>query len=165
MRITLLTYIGDRPYNPAGGEKLASAIKSDLAAIGVNCEIKAYDWQQYKEALLNSEGTAFLYGWISDNGDPDNFLYTLLASQQIENGLNTSHYNNKEVDQLLINAQKELDRDLRAQLYDQAVKLIIEDAPWVFLNHSLKLAASTSDLQGFYLYPNGITQLALLKKK
>jgi peptide/nickel transport system substrate-binding protein len=165
MRITLLTYIGDRPYNPAGGEKLASAIKSDLAAIGVNCEIKAYDWQQYKEALLNSEGNAFLYGWISDNGDPDNFLYTLLASQQIENGLNTSHYNNKEVDQLLINAQKELDRDLRAQLYDQAVKLIIEDAPWVFLNHSLKLAASTSDLQGFYLYPNGITQLALLKKK
>ncbi|MGI6493102.1 MAG: hypothetical protein ACOX0T_12060 [Pelotomaculum sp.] len=128
-------------------------------------EIKAYDWQQYKEALLNSEGNAFLYGWISDNGDPDNFLYTLLASQQIENGLNTSHYNNKEVDQLLINAQKELDRDLRAQLYDQAVKLIIEDAPWVFLNHSLKLAASTSDLQGFYLYPNGITQLALLKKK
>mgnify|MGYP000964891018 CR=1 FL=1 len=165
MQITLITYKGDRPYNPAGGEKLASAIKGDLAAIGVNCEIKAYDWQQYKEALLNSEGNAFLYGWISDNGDPDNFLYTLLASNQIENGLNTSHYNNKEVDQLLIKAQRELDKNLRAQLYERAVGLIIEDAPWVFLNHSLKLAATTPDLQGFYLFPNGITQLALLKKK
>lgn len=42
--------------------------KPDLAAVGIETEIKAYPWHEYKEALLKEEGNAFLYGWISDNG-------------------------------------------------------------------------------------------------
>lgn len=164
MKVTLITYTNTRPYNPAGGEELATTIKADLALIGIETEIKAYPWQQYKEALLKSEGNVFLYGWISDNGDPDNFLYTLLASSQIENGLNTSHYKNSEADQLLIRAQQESEPGLREQLYRKAVKIIVEDAPWVFFNHSLKLAATSSGLEGFILNSNGTTQLSQLKK-
>ncbi|MDD4239535.1 MAG: ABC transporter substrate-binding protein [Desulfotomaculaceae bacterium] len=164
LKITLITYTDTRPYNPAGGEKLATAIKADLATIGVETEIKAYPWQQYKEALLKSEGDAFLYGWISDNGDPDNFLYTLLSSSQIESGLNTSHYKNSEVDQLFISAQLESEPGLREQLYKKAVKIIAEDAPWFVFNHSLKLAATYPGLEGFTLNSNGTTQLCGLKK-
>jgi peptide/nickel transport system substrate-binding protein len=163
MKITLITYTNTRPYNPVGGEELAKAIKADLAAVGIETEIKAYPWDQYKEALLKAEGDAYLYGWISDNGDPDNFLYTLLSSSQIENGLNTSHYKNSEADQLFIRAQQESDPVLREQLYRKAVKIIVEDAPWVFLNHSLRLAA-TSGLEGFKLTSNGTTRLCQLKK-
>lgn len=163
MKITLITYTNTRPYNPVGGEALARAIKADLAAIGVEAEIKAYPWQEYKEALLKSEGDAYLYGWISDNGDPDNFLYTLLSSSQIENGMNTSRYKNSEADQLFFRAQQEPDPGLREQLYRKAVKIIVEDAPWVFLNHSLRLAATSSRLDGFSLSSNGTTQLSQLK--
>jgi peptide/nickel transport system substrate-binding protein len=163
MKITLITYTNTRPYNPAGGEELAAAIKADLAAVGIETEIKAYTWEQYKEALFNSEGDAYLYGWISDNGDPDNFLYTLLSSSQIDTGLNTSRYKNPELDQIVIKAQQESEPGLREQLYQKAVKIIIEDAPWVFLNHSLKFAATGPDLEGFILNPNGTTQLCRLK--
>ena len=164
MKVTLITYTNTRPYNPAGGEELATAIKADLASIGIETEIKAYHWQQYKEALLKSEGDAYLYGWISDNGDPDNFLYTLLSASQIENGLNTSHYKNSEAEQLFIRAQQEIEPGLREQLYRKAVNIIVKDAPWVFLNHSLKLAATAPGLEGFSLNSNGTTQLSQLKK-
>ncbi|TEB06483.1 Periplasmic dipeptide transport protein precursor [Pelotomaculum schinkii] len=164
MKFTLITYTNTRPYNPAGGEKLAAAIKADLATIGIETEIKAYPWQQYKEALLKSEGDAYLYGWISDNGDPDNFLYTLLSSSQIESGLNTSRYKNSEADQLFIRAQQEPDPGLREQLYKKAEKIIVEEAPWFFLNHSLKFAATSPGLEGFTLNSNGTTQLSRLKK-
>lgn len=164
LKITLITYTNTRPYNPAGGEELAKSIKADLAAIGIETEIKAYPWQEYKEALQRAEGDAYLYGWISDNADPDNFLYALLSSSQIESGLNASRYKNIEADLLLIRAQQEIDPGLRQELYRKAVKLIVEDAPWVFINHSLKLAAASPGLEGFSLNANGTTILSPLKK-
>lgn len=164
MKITIITYTNSRPYNPAGGEKLAASLQSDLARVGIDAEIKAYPWQQYKEALLKEEGNAFLYGWISDNGDPDNFLYTLLSSSQIESGLNTARYRSKELDLLLIKAQQETEPVLREQLYRKAVEMIIEDNPWVFLNHSKRLAAASPDIEGFVLHPAGFSIANTIKK-
>jgi len=151
MKITIITYSNPRTYNPAGGEKLAAAIRADLAMVGIDVEIKAFPWRQYKEALYREEGHAFLYGWISDNGDPDNFLYTLLSSSQIESGLNTARYRNNEVDSLLVKAQQEKDPLLREELYRKAVRIIIREAPWVFLNNSLNLAATSPKIEGFFL--------------
>lgn len=153
-KITIITYTNPRVYNPIGGEKLAAAIRRDLAQVGIEAEIKAYSWQRYKDALFHEEGNAFLYGWISDNGDPDNFLYTLLSSEQIESGLNISHYRNSDVDLLLTKAQKENDFSLRQELYRQAVNIIIQDAPWVFLNNSISLAATSEKIDGFFLPAN-----------
>lgn len=164
LKITMITYTGARPYNPAGGEELARSIKADLAAIGIETEIKAYPWQEYKEALLRSEGDAYLYGWISDNGDPDNFLYTLLSSSQIQTGLNASRYNSWEMDQLLTRAQQEMEPGLREELYRKAVKQIVHDTPLVVINHSLKMAAASPQLEGFTLNANTATCLCRLKK-
>ncbi|MDD3653437.1 MAG: ABC transporter substrate-binding protein [Desulfotomaculaceae bacterium] len=162
-KITIITYSATRAYNPAGGEKLAAAIKEDLARVGIEAEIKAYPWDQYKEALYKEEGNAFLYGWSSDNGDPDNFLYTLLASLQIESGLNTAHYQNNDVDLLLVQAQQETVPKLRAEMYREAVKIIMRDVPLAILNHSLMLAATAPQIDGFFLQSNGNISLANVK--
>jgi len=159
MKITIITYTNPRPYNPAGGEKLAAFLREDLAKVGIDAEIKAYPWEQYKDALLKEEGNAFLFGWVSDNGDPDNFLYTLLSSAQIENDLNISRYRSKELDVLLVKAQQETEPALREQLYSYAVKIILDDAPWVFLNHSKRLVATSPEVEGFVPHPAGFTYL------
>ncbi len=164
LKITIITYISKRPYNPAGGEKLAAVIQADLAAVGIETEIKAYSWDNYKEALLKEEGDAFLYGWISDNGDPDNFLYTLLSSSQIESGLNTTRYRNREMDFLLARAQQTIDQTLRQDLYREATGLMIRDAPLVCLNHSLHLAAVSAALDAFIQQSAGYPFLTVIKK-
>ncbi|MDD4169201.1 MAG: ABC transporter substrate-binding protein [Desulfotomaculaceae bacterium] len=163
IKITIITYSDTRAYNPAGGEKLAAAIKGDLARVGIEVEIKAYPWDQYKEALYKEEGNAFLYGWSSDNGDPDNFLYTLLSSLQIESGLNTAHYQNNNVDLLLVKAQRETAPKLREEMYREAVKLIMQDEPWAILNHSLLLVATAPQIEGFSPQSNGNIFLANVK--
>lgn len=165
VEITIVTYKETRPYNPAGGEKLAAALQLDLARAGVKANIKAYPWRQYKEALLNKEGNAFLYGWISDNCDPDNFLYTLLSSSQIESGLNTTHYRNNELDRLLASAQRETESTLREQIYRKAVQIINRDFPLFVLNHSLRLYATSPAIEGFKPSPTGFTQLGAVKRK
>ncbi len=165
LKFEIITYSNPRPYNPAGGDMLAEFIQSELAGAGVETTIKSYPWDQYKEALLNEEGNAFLYGWISDNGDPDNFLYTLLSSSQIENGLNTARYRNNEVDLLLVKAQLETEPALRERLYRSAIEIITRDAPWVFLNHSLKLYATSTSVEGFTPHFAGFAPLHTVKNK
>ncbi len=165
IEITIATYKETRPYNPAGGEKLALALQADLARAGIKANIKAYPWRQYKEVLLNKEGDAFLYGWISDNYDPDNFLYTLLSSSQIESGLNTTHYRNNELDLLLAKAQWETDPTLREQMYQEAVHIVNRDFPFFILNHSLKQYATSPAIEGFIPSPTGFTQLGAVKRK
>ncbi|WP_243119934.1 ABC transporter substrate-binding protein [Pelotomaculum propionicicum] len=165
LKIKIITYNNTRPYNPAGGEKLAATLKAELAKAGIEAEVKLYPWEQYKEALLQEEGDAFLYGWISDNGDPDNFLYTLLSSAQIESGLNTARYRNSEVDLLLARAQQETEPTLREQAYRNAAKIVVNDAPWLFLNHSLKIYATTTRIEGFVPHFAGFTPLNSIKKQ
>jgi len=150
---TLVTYTDTRPYSPGGGQVLAEALAKSLAKQNINVKVQAYPWQQFKQALDRREGDAFLYGWISDNGDPDNFLSTLLTEEQIKNGLNITRYHNAELATLLASGRQASDQDTRQHLYGQAQKIINRDVPWLILNHSLFHAATSPTVQGFILSP------------
>lgn len=163
LSMTMITYANPRPYSPLGGEKLAQAVKEQLAVIGIKTKIKVYPWDQFKAALLRQEGDCFLYGWTSDNGDPDNFLFTLLYSGQNSTGLNSSHYSSSEVDMLLLKAQRTADPKLRALLYEDAQKRIAGDVPILVLNHSLHSAALSPHISGFVLKPGGIPNFKDIK--
>ncbi|MBO8138756.1 MAG: ABC transporter substrate-binding protein [Desulfotomaculum sp.] len=159
INITLITYQESRPYNPAGGEKMASAVKQHLAAAGINVKIVTYPWSQYKDALKRQEGDCFLYGWVSDNGDPDNFLYPLFTGPQKDRGLNITRYSNPQVDRLLTSARQTTDSFLRQRLYYHAQQIILQDAPCIFLNYGRSTAAVTSKVRQFILQPTGVFYL------
>ncbi len=161
---TLLTYTDPRPYSPGGGKMLADAVAQALGKEGINVKIQAYPWQAFKQALNRREGDAFLYGWISDNGDPDNFLYTLLTQSQIENGLNITRYHNARLETLLVSARNATDAEIRQELYTRAQEIINKDVPWVVLNHSLHYAAASPFVHGFILNPTGWHNLSGVKK-
>lgn len=157
--ITLLTYQTTRPYNPLGGQPLAEIIKKQLAPAGIRVTIKAYPWHQFKTSLRNQEGDAFLFGWTGDNLDPDNFMYTLLASDQIPQN-NLVHYKNSEFDRLISAAQHEQDDNLRQRLYFHAQQIMLQDTPMVFLNYGQDSLAVAKKLQGVQLNPYGIPLFA-----
>jgi len=159
-----ITYSNPRPYNPVGGEKLAAAIQADLLKIGVKTTIKAYPWKEYKDALAKEEGDAFFYGWIGDNGDPDNFL-SLLDTKEIKTTLNSAFYSNPKVDTLLAQGRAELDPAKRAKIYSELQKIVVKDAPWVFLSHSLDMAAYSPKVQGYALHPTGVSFLKTVDKQ
>lgn len=148
LSFTLITYRDPRPYAPTGGTVLARAIAERLAAAGIRVQVHSYPWEAFKEALRHQEGDAFLYGWIGDNGDPDNFLYNLLATSQISCGLNISRYSNPRADLLLARAQREHDEGRRGELYRQAHRIILAESPWIPLTHGVESVALRHDLYG-----------------
>lgn len=146
-----------RPYMP-DGQKVAEAIQKNLADVGIPSEIVTFEWATYLEKAKNGEADAFLLGWTGDNGDADNFLYTLLDKDTIGSN-NYSFYSSDAVHDLLIAAQSEIDEEKRNELYKQAQAIISEDAPWVPLAHSTPLLAGKKGVAGYLPHPTGSESL------
>jgi len=150
-----VTYTDPRPYSPGGGREIAEAVARSVAKAGININIRAYPWDRFKQALREQEGDAFLYGWISDNGDPDNFLYTLLVSGQSGNSQNITRYRSTEIETLLVSGRVTPDKAIRNETYNRVFEILNRDTPLVVLCHSLHHAASSPSVSGFALNPTG----------
>ena len=156
---TLQAYTTERPYNPLK-DRLAEAIQQELAKSGVNVEIRALPWAEHLDAVrVKEEGDAFLLGWIGDNGDVDNFLYTFFHSSQTEGGLNNAGYKNEHVDHLLKEAQMVSDPKRRAELYLEAMEQVSADVVWVPIAHMNDYLATTKKVQGLAIHPTGYLDL------
>jgi peptide/nickel transport system substrate-binding protein len=147
-----------RPYMP-NGQKVAEAIQAKLAKVNIKANIVTFEWGTYLEKVQKGEAPMFMLGWTGDNGDADNFLYTLLDKDTIDSN-NYSRYKNEDVHKLLLEAQTTADEDKRAELYKQAQVIIHEDAPWVPLVHSKPQLAGASKIKGFVPHPTGSQSFA-----
>lgn len=146
-----------RPYMP-DGQKVAEAIQKNLADVGIPSKIVTFEWATYLEKANNGEADAFLLGWTGDNGDADNFLYTLLDKDNIGSN-NYTYYSSDEAHELLVAAQSETDEEKRNELYKQAQIIIHEDAPWVPLAHSTPLLAAKKGVTDYLPHPTGSESL------
>ena len=108
------------------------AIQADLARVGISVVLRqAASWRKLKTKVLGKRPNAmYRYAWFADFPDPDNFLHVLFHSQGTHN---TTHYANPEVDRLLEVARYERDILRRSELYRDAERRIVQDAPMVSL--------------------------------
>lgn len=146
-----------RPYMP-DGVKIAEAIQQDFKQIGVETEIVTMEWATYLEKTKAGEQEIFMLGWTGDNGDPDNFLATLLDKNNI-GGNNRTRYASEEVHQLLMKAQSATTKEEREKLYMQAQEIIFKDVPMVPLAHSTPALAAKKNVINYKPHPKGSESL------
>lgn len=139
--------------------RVSEFVLANLKDIGIKCRIKKMDFEAHLQAIQNEEVSFFRLGWTADYPDPDSFLYTLFHSSNIGSGYNFSNFSIKEVDDLLDAARVELEQDKRLELYQQAEKIILAEAPWIFLYFYNNTIASQKHLKGLTLGSMGISFL------
>jgi peptide/nickel transport system substrate-binding protein/oligopeptide transport system substrate-binding protein len=114
-------------------EREHEAIQKYLADVGIQLELHYHtNWPSFNSQVYEGKFPVFRYGWVADVPDPDNFLYRLFHSQSRNN---LTRYHNDQVDRLLDRARAEQDYLNRVELYRQADKLIMEDAPVIPLSY------------------------------
>ncbi|WP_028983884.1 ABC transporter substrate-binding protein [Sporolactobacillus terrae] len=155
---TLYTMSNPRDYMPQPA-KTAEAIQATFGKIGVKVKIENVEWSSYIEKLQKGGAPMYLMGWIGDNGDPDNFLYTLLDKDSVGTN-NLSFYKNDELHKIFTQAQSETDNAKRAALYVKAQEIIHEDAPWVPLEYAKAALVGKSTISGFAPSPTGTEPLS-----
>ena len=143
-----------RPYM-LNARRAAELMQADLQKIGVSAEIVSYEWGEYleKSKAKDRDGAAML-GWTGDNGDPDNFLDTLLGCDAV-GGNNRAQWCNEEFDALVTKAKAISDQEERAELYRQAQVIFKEEAPWLTIDHSKVIVPLQKSVTGFVQDPLG----------
>jgi peptide/nickel transport system substrate-binding protein len=160
--VHIITYTNPRPYNPATGQSLAEAVQGYLSKVGVNVTIDSYDWTTYKQKVKAGDYDIAFYGWIGDNGDPDNFLNLLSVDDPT---LNISLYKNDQFNKLIAKGVITPAGAERNAIYTELEKIQAADAAWLPISHAETLCAYRPNVQNFYFHMTGITPLAGVSKK
>lgn len=143
-----------RPYNP-NAKRMAELIQADFKAIGVEVELFSTEWAEYlKISKDKNRDGAILLGWTGDNGDPDNFLNTLLGCQAV-GGNNRAQWCYQPFDDVVTKAGKVTDVGERTKLYETAQLIFKEQAPWATIAHSRVFKPMRKEVEGFKISPFG----------
>ncbi len=137
----------------------AEFVKEHLARIGIKTEINPLPFSRLIEK--NNEGRSILSfrGWISDNGDPDNFVFPLFHSSSYGRTGNTFFFSTPELDKDIDNARRIHNLMQRTMLYQKIEANILEEAPAVFLYHRLVTLAINEKIRGFSPHPLNLFNL------
>ncbi len=145
-----------RPYNP-NGQQAAELIQADLAKVGIKAQIVKYEWAEYLKRAKAGEADIGMFGWTGDNGDPDNFMATLLSCAAV-GGSNYGQWCNAEYDTLINKAKQTSNLAERTKLYEQAQVVFKREAPWVPMAHSLVYQPMQRNVEGYKMSPFGSVQ-------
>lgn len=150
-----------RPYNP-NGKKMGELMQADLAKIGIKVKLVTFDWPTYLKKASQGDQQMLQMGWTGDNGDPDNFLNTLLGCGAIVAGSNYSKWCDKKFNDAVLEAKKTPDIKKRTELYKLAQKIFKEQAPWVTIAHSTVFKAMAKNIKGYTIDPLGHDNFTLV---
>ncbi|NBT91449.1 MAG: ABC transporter substrate-binding protein [Betaproteobacteria bacterium] len=144
-----------RPYNP-NAKRIAELMQADLAKIGVTAEIKSFEWGEYRKRMQAGEHQMGMLGWTGDNGDPDNFLDTLLGCDAAKtNGSNVAKFCYPPYEEVVSKAKVVTSIAERTKLYEQAQRIFKEQAPWFTIAHAVQIKPIRKEVLDFRLSPFG----------
>ncbi len=149
-------------HHPVGrymmDETIAQAIQSQLSEVGIDARLETLEWATYLEFTgknkEESEHEMYLLGWGNMTGDSDNGLYPLFHStQNVPFGSDRSYFENDEVDKFLDEARMAPDVTERENLYAQAIEIIWDEAPWLFLHSEMQINVVKDGVEGLLHHP------------
>ena len=144
-----------RPYNP-NARRIAELMQADLAKIGVTAEIRSFEWGEYRKRAQNGEHMMAQLGWTGDNGDPDNFLHSLLGCNSARtDGSNIAKFCYPPFEELVAKAKSVSDQSERTAFYRKAQVVFKEQAPWFTIAHAVQLKPVRKEVVDFKLSPFG----------
>ncbi len=141
-----LQYSNDH-YGPSSGDEYA-LIKSQLEASGLfTVNLQTTEWVQYSEDRTTDVYPAYQLGWFPDYSDGDNYLTPFFLQ---ENFL-ANHYDNQEVNDLILSSATTVDPDERAAIFEEIQAKVAADLSTVPYLQGAQVAVSGSDVDGVTL--------------
>ncbi len=154
---TLTLYAAEGGSGMLAPREMATAIQADLAKVGLTVRIETFEWNTFLNrvngGLLGRADMAQM-AWMVNDPDTLPFLALRTEAWPEKGGFNSGYYSNPEVDRLLEEARSEPRQDARGDIYRRIQKIVIEDAPWVFVASWKQNAVATSRVHGLELQPS-----------
>ncbi|MGN7471508.1 ABC transporter substrate-binding protein [Brevibacillus sp. SAFN-007a] len=150
-------YITTSPEN----EQLGAVLQSMLKQHNINVALEKLEYGQLIETGEKGEFDALQLGW-SGRQDPDQNLHDFVVTGASNNDGRISI---PKLDELVVAARGEMDEAKRKALYEEATKLLQEEAGYVYLYHQYVLISMNKKVTGFTYVPDGLIRTATLDKQ
>jgi peptide/nickel transport system substrate-binding protein len=148
--------IGTTPLNQQVGQMIQNMLKP----AGINVKLEKVEFGTLLEQSDKGNMEATLLGW-SGRPDPDQNIYDFFVTDGAQND---SRFSNPEVDKLLNAARAEMDEGKRKAMYDEVMKILHEEVPYIYLYHEHNVFGISKSVQGFEYVPDGLIRTAELSK-
>ncbi len=138
-----LQYSNDH-YGPSSGEEYA-LIKDQLESTGLfTVDLQTTEWVQYAKDRTSDVYPAYQLGWFPDYSDADNYLTPFFLT---ENFLG-NHYDNTEVNDLILQQAVTTDAGERTALIEQIQDAVAADLSTVPYLQGAQVAVTGTDVTG-----------------
>jgi len=134
--------------------RMAEAFKEQLQRVGVELEIRTYEWGTFFSDIKKGNFHLYSLAWVGIQ-DPDIYYQIFHSSSVPPNGDNRGHYSNVRVDQLLEKGRTLNNTEERKRIYSEVQRILAEDLPYIPLWWWKNVIVKASTLQGFVPYPDG----------
>lgn len=124
----------DSASGSASGNPALDWIRRQFGHLGIQLDIRATDYNRFQEKMRNGVAQMYMWGWVADYPDAENFLFLLFGPQAkaTNGGENASNYQNAEYDALFEQMRDMPDSPEKAAIIQKMIHIVQEDAPWMF---------------------------------
>jgi peptide/nickel transport system substrate-binding protein len=134
--------------------RIAEALKEQLQKVGVELEIRSYEWGTFFSDVKKGNFHLYSLAWVGVM-DPD-IEYQIFHSASVPpNGDNRGRYNNAEIDRLLEQGRITADETARKRIYSRVQEILADDLPYLPLWWWKNVIVKKPTVQGFVPYPDG----------
>lgn len=128
----------------AGSKAYLEWVAKQFAKLGIQLEVRATDYNRFQEKMLKGSAQIYLWGWLADYPDAENFftlLYGPNSKVASHGGENASNYANPKFDALFRRMKDLGDTPEKARLIEEMTRIVQQDAVWSFGYYPTSVAA------------------------
>ena len=141
--------------------------RKQFEKLGIQLVIRSTDYNRFQDKVRQGKTQLFGWGWNADYPDPENFLFLLYGANAAVKtngaGINSSNYQNPKYDKLFDEIKTMKNSPKRLQKIRKMLKIVQEDAPWVWGIHPKELSLYHQWLHN--VYPNEVANNTLKYKR
>lgn len=133
--------------------QIAQAVQAMLGTCRIEVELVPMEFVAFLSFIdktpADAEHQIYLLGWGTITLDADYGLYALYHSSQFPPGaFNRGYYKSDAVDKLLDDGRATPDPAARRRIYNDAMKIIWDDAPWIFSHSESQITGIRKNVKG-----------------
>jgi len=134
--------------------RLATIIQGQLKSVGIEVDIRSYDWGTFYGDIKNGRFQMYSLSWVGLKM-PDIFRYIFHSSAIPPNGANRGRFKNANVDSIIELAEAEPSLAKQAEYYRKLQKILFDALPTIPLWYEDNILAIRKEIKGYELSTDG----------
>ncbi len=134
--------------------RLATILQSQLSRVGIEIEIKSYDWGTFFGDIKAGNFQLYSLSWVGVR-TPDAFRYIFASDSLPPTGANRGRYHSEVVDDLLLQAEQSESLIEQAKIYRQVAVQVHQDLANIPLWYEDQYLVHNKRIEGYILSPDG----------